>query len=100
MWAEGNGTSCRYRARLKNGSWATPRDCTYSRPGKFFLTETHDSHAGADAFRSGAQGFFVKSDAAEELLAAVDAVLVSKQFLSRRSLSTFGLIGGKQHVPC
>jgi DNA-binding NarL/FixJ family response regulator len=73
---------------------------TYSRPDKLFLTETHDSDAAVDAFRAGAQGFVVKSDTAEELLAAVDAVLVSKQFLGRLSESTFGLIGDKQHVPC
>jgi DNA-binding NarL/FixJ family response regulator len=40
-----------------------------------FLTESRDSDVAAEAFRSGARGFVVKSDAEEELLAAVDAAL-------------------------
>jgi DNA-binding NarL/FixJ family response regulator len=49
-----------------------------------FLTETHDLDVAAEGFRSGARGFVVKSNAKEELLAAVDAVLAGKRFLSRR----------------
>jgi DNA-binding NarL/FixJ family response regulator len=49
-----------------------------------FLTETHDPDFAAEGFRTGARGFVVKSDAKEELLAAVDAVLEGKRFVSRR----------------
>jgi DNA-binding NarL/FixJ family response regulator len=55
-----------------------------------FLTENHDSDVAAEAFRSGARGFVVKSDGEQELLAAVDAVLAGKQFLSRRLRSDAG----------
>jgi DNA-binding NarL/FixJ family response regulator len=63
-----------------------------------FLTGNHDSDVAAEAFRSGAGGFVVKSDAKDELLAAVDAVLAAKRFLSRRLRSRSGLIGGKQQI--
>ena len=49
-----------------------------------FFTQNHNSDVAAEAFRSGARGFVVKSHAKEELLAAVDAVLAGKRFLSRR----------------
>jgi DNA-binding NarL/FixJ family response regulator len=63
-----------------------------------FLTESHDPDVAREAFRSGAHGFVVKSDAKEELLAAVDSVLAAKRFLSRRLRSAFGLIGGEQQI--
>ena len=49
-----------------------------------FLTESHDPDVAAEALQTGGQGFVVKADAKEELLAAVDAVLEGKRFLSRR----------------
>jgi DNA-binding NarL/FixJ family response regulator len=55
-----------------------------------FLTENHDCDVAAEAFRTGARGFVVKSDAEQELLAAVDAVLAGEQFLSRRLRSAAG----------
>jgi DNA-binding NarL/FixJ family response regulator len=54
-----------------------------------FLTENDDCDVAAEAFRAGARGFVVKSDTKEELLAAADAVLAGKQFLSRRLRGTF-----------
>jgi DNA-binding NarL/FixJ family response regulator len=55
-----------------------------------FLTESHDPDMAAEGFQSGARGFVVKSGADEELLAAVDAVLAGKRFLSRRLRSDAG----------
>jgi DNA-binding NarL/FixJ family response regulator len=55
-----------------------------------FLTENYDSDVAAEAFRSGARGFVVKSDAEKELLAAIDAVLAGGRFLSRRLRSDVG----------
>ena len=61
-----------------------------------FLTETHDSDVSEEAFRSGARGFVLKSSANEELLAAVDAVLAGKRFLSRRLRSAEGAFDSGQ----
>jgi DNA-binding NarL/FixJ family response regulator len=55
-----------------------------------FLTDTHDSDVAEEAFRSGARGFVIKSDAEKELLAAVDALLAGERFVSRRLRSDAG----------
>jgi DNA-binding NarL/FixJ family response regulator len=47
-----------------------------------FLSETRSSEIAEEALRTGADGYVVKSDAASELIPAVDAVLQDKQFLS------------------
>jgi DNA-binding NarL/FixJ family response regulator len=49
-----------------------------------FLTENYSPDIAAEALGTGAQGYIVKSDAGCELLAAVEAVLQGKQFVSTR----------------
>ena len=47
-----------------------------------FVTENRSRDIAEEALRTGASGYVVKSDAATELLLAVDAVLQGKQFVS------------------
>jgi DNA-binding NarL/FixJ family response regulator len=47
-----------------------------------FFSEIHSREIAEEAMLTGAVGYVVKSDAARELLAAVEAVLQGKQFLS------------------
>jgi len=47
-----------------------------------FLSENRSREIGEEAMRTGALGYVVKSDAASELLPAVEAVLQDKQFVS------------------
>ena len=47
-----------------------------------FLSESRSSHLALEALAAGAAGYVVKSDAANELLPAINAVLRGKQFLS------------------
>lgn len=47
-----------------------------------FVSENRDSDVVESAFRSGARGYLVKSDAGMELLSAIEAVLQDKQFRS------------------
>jgi DNA-binding NarL/FixJ family response regulator len=49
-----------------------------------FLSEHRSWDIAAEALRVGASGYVVKLDAGRELLPAVDAVLLGKQFLSAR----------------
>ena len=49
-----------------------------------FLSENLCPQVVREAFCLGAQGYVVKSDAAHDLLAAVEAVLEDKQFVSSR----------------
>ena len=73
-----------------NGLEAARQIRTFAPRSKIiFLTGEYDPDVAAEAFRSGAQGFDVKSDAEEELLAAIDAVLAGKRFLSRRLRGAF-----------
>jgi DNA-binding NarL/FixJ family response regulator len=51
-----------------------------------FLTENHDPDVAAEALQTG-QGFVVKTDAEKELLAAVEAVIAGKRFVSHRLLN-------------
>lgn len=66
------------------------RDCSPSSK-IVFVTENRSLDIADEAFRTGASGYVVKSDAGSELLPAVNAVLQGKQFLSaslsRRDLS-------------
>lgn len=47
-----------------------------------FLTENRSQDVAEEALRAGGNGYVVKSDAARELLLAVEAVLQDKQFVS------------------
>jgi DNA-binding NarL/FixJ family response regulator len=49
-----------------------------------FATENHSWAIAQEALSTGAYGFLVKSDAARELMPAVEAVLQDKLFVSRR----------------
>jgi DNA-binding NarL/FixJ family response regulator len=49
-----------------------------------FLTENRDPALAEAALRTGATGYVVKSDAGQELLTAVEAVMAGKQFVSDR----------------
>jgi DNA-binding NarL/FixJ family response regulator len=51
-----------------------------------FLTENHDPDIAAEALGTGARGFVVKIDAEKELLAAVQAIMAGKRFVSQRLL--------------
>jgi DNA-binding NarL/FixJ family response regulator len=57
-----------------------------------FLTGNDDSEVAREALYTGATGYVSKSDAAVELLNAVEAVLLGKQFVSKR-LAGRGLTG-------
>jgi len=49
-----------------------------------FLSENYSGDIARGALATGGQGYVIKSDAGIELLAAVDAVLLGKQFVSSR----------------
>jgi DNA-binding NarL/FixJ family response regulator len=49
-----------------------------------FLSENRDSDIAAAALGAGGHGYVVKSDGADELLVAVEAVLHGKRFVSSR----------------
>jgi DNA-binding NarL/FixJ family response regulator len=49
-----------------------------------FLSENRDSLIAAAALDAGGHGYVVKSDGADELLLAVEAVLHGKRFISSR----------------
>jgi DNA-binding NarL/FixJ family response regulator len=57
-----------------------------------FLTANDDPEAAREALGTGATGYVSKSDAAVDLLNAVKAVLLGKQFVSKR-LAGRGLTG-------
>jgi DNA-binding NarL/FixJ family response regulator len=63
-----------------------------------FVTENRSTDTAEEALRTGASGYVVKSDAATQLLLAVDAVLQGKQFVSG-SLTGHSLAGpGNEHA--
>lgn len=63
-----------------------------------FVSENRSADIAQEALSTGAGGYIVKSDAANELLPAVDALLEGKRFVST-SLAGHGLNGPpKQHV--
>jgi DNA-binding NarL/FixJ family response regulator len=68
-----------------SGIDASSRICEAVPAAKVVFLTAHNSpemvHA---AFSNGAQGYVLKPDAGTELLAAIDAVLRGKKFLSRR----------------
>jgi len=49
-----------------------------------FLSENYSGDIARGALSTGGHGYVIKSDAGIELLAAVDAVLLGKQFISSR----------------
>ena len=49
-----------------------------------FLTGNDDPEVAREALDTGATGYVAKSDAAVELLSAVEAVLLGKQYISKR----------------
>jgi DNA-binding NarL/FixJ family response regulator len=57
-----------------------------------FVSENRSSDIAAEALRTGAGGYIVKSDAAGELLPSVSTVLEGRRFVSA-SLADHGLIG-------
>ncbi len=57
-----------------------------------FLTGNDDPQVAREALDTGATGYVAKSDAAVELLSAVEAVLLGKQYISKR-LAGRGLTG-------
>jgi DNA-binding NarL/FixJ family response regulator len=57
-----------------------------------FLTGNHDPEVAREALGTGAAGYVAKSDVAVELLNAVEAVLLGKQFVSEK-LAGHGLTG-------
>lgn len=57
-----------------------------------FLTGNDYPQIASEAFGAGADGYVIKLDAADELLAAVEAVLVGRHYVSKR-LARHGLIG-------
>ncbi|MFZ1006200.1 MAG: response regulator transcription factor [Candidatus Sulfotelmatobacter sp.] len=66
-----------------NGIEAARRICAVSPKSKIlFLSENRSSDIAEEALRTGAGGYVVKSDAAGELLPAVESVLKGKLFIS------------------
>lgn len=57
-----------------------------------FVSEHHSADIAAAALNTGATGFVIKSDAARELLPAMEAVLEGKRFISA-SLAGHFLVG-------
>jgi DNA-binding NarL/FixJ family response regulator len=55
-----------------------------------FLSQDSNPEIVQDAFSLGARGYVIKSDAARELLPAVNAVISGKQYVSR-ALASFDL---------
>src|SRR5579864_1467925 len=74
-----------------------------------FVSENHSSDVIEEALRTGALGYVVKSDAASDLLPAVEAVLQGKNFVSatvsvqhvndRRDEHTADHVSGKKVAP-
>ena len=56
-----------------------------------FLSANSSPDIALEAIRTGARGYVIKADAAEDLLVAVDAVLIGKRFISHR-FARYGLI--------
>ncbi len=68
-----------------NGIEAARQICEIAPRAKIlFLSETSCPEAVREAFRIGAAGYVVKSDAARDLLVAVEAVIADKQFVNSR----------------
>jgi DNA-binding NarL/FixJ family response regulator len=66
-----------------NGIEAARRICAVSPKSKIlFLSENRSSDIAEEALRTGAGGYVVKSEAAGELLPAVESVLKGKRFVS------------------
>jgi len=67
-----------------NGIEAARRICKCAPKAKIlFATETRSRDIAEEALHTGAQGYIVKSDAASDLLTAVNAVLRGEKFVSQ-----------------
>ena len=70
-----------------NGIQAARRICQIAPHSKIlFLSENLCQEVVREAFRNGARGYVVKSDAAFDLLPAVEAVIGDKRFVNSRFL--------------
>ncbi len=70
-----------------NGIEVARQLCVVSPNSKIlFLSENLDADIAAEALGTGARGYVVKTDAQNELLAAVETVITGKRFVSRRFL--------------
>jgi DNA-binding NarL/FixJ family response regulator len=68
-----------------NGIQAARRICEIAPKSKIlFLSENLCQEVVREAFRNGAWGYVVKSDAANDLLVAVEAVIGDKRFVNNR----------------
>jgi DNA-binding NarL/FixJ family response regulator len=68
-----------------NGIQAARRICEIAPNSKIlFLSENLCQEVVREAFRNGARGYVVKSDAAYDLLPAVEAVIGDKRFVNSR----------------
>ena len=63
-----------------------------SEPKILFLTGNDYPQIASEAFRAGADGYVIKLDAEDELLAAVEAVLAGRCYVSKK-LARHGLTG-------
>jgi DNA-binding NarL/FixJ family response regulator len=68
-----------------NGIEVARKICTVSPDSKIlFLTGNNYPQIVREAFGAGADGYVIKQDAADELMAAVEAVLLGKRYISKR----------------
>jgi len=73
------------RLPILNGIEAARRIRSLAPDSKIlFVTENYSADIAREALRSGGSGYVIKSDAGSELLAAVDAVILGRQFVSAR----------------
>jgi DNA-binding NarL/FixJ family response regulator len=67
-----------------NGIEVARKICTVSPDSKIlFLTGNNYPQIVREAFDAGADGYVIKQDAADELMAAVEAVLLGKRYISK-----------------
>lgn len=79
-----------------NGVRATRRILEVSPASRVLMvSQTHSAEIAEAALSMGARGYVVKSDAARDLLPAIDAVLQGKRFLSA-SLKMEGCVASKR----
>jgi DNA-binding NarL/FixJ family response regulator len=66
-----------------------------------FVSENHSADIAMESLRVGGHGYVIKSDAGSELLAAVEAVMLGKQFVSARLAGQIltGVTNAQAHDP-
>ena len=68
-----------------NGLEAAQQICSLSPNSKIlFISEDNTVETAQDAFRVGATGYIIKSDAGVELLAALQDIVAGRRYVSRR----------------